>query len=344
VLVSTKAFITGLAGPALTPDERAFLRAERPWGFILFKRNIQSKAQVTDLVIEMRQIVGRDDAPVLTDQEGGRVQRFQPPVWPSYPSGATLGRLFIHDRAKGLQAARLSALLIAADLYEVGVDVDCLPLGDVPVPGADNVIGDRAYGTDPATVAAVGRAVADGLTEGGVLPILKHIPGHGRAMVDSHHLLPVVDTPRSELERVDFAPFRALSDLPMAMTAHVIFSAYDPARPATTSATIVSEVIRGHIGFNGLLMSDDVSMNALDGSIAERSREIVAAGCDVVLYCNGKFDEMRAVADNVPELKGDALRRSDAALAARRKPQPIDRAATRDELDALVALAKELTA
>jgi beta-N-acetylhexosaminidase len=344
VVSSSKAFITGVTGPALTPDERAFLRVERPWGFILFKRNIHDKSQVSDLVSEMRGIVGRGDAPVLIDQEGGRVQRLQPPVWPSYPPGATFGWMFERDAAKGLRAARLSAQLIAADLTEIGVDVDCLPIVDVPVPGSDNVIGDRAYGTNPATVTAIGRAMADGLSDGGVLPILKHIPGHGRALVDSHHLLPVVDTPRGELEAIDFAPFRALADLPLAMTAHVIFSAYDPARPATTSATIIGEVIRGLIGFDGLLMGDDVSMNALDGSIGQRSRDMIAAGCDIVLACNGQLDEMRAVADNVPELRGEALRRADAALATKRRPQSLDIAAARAELDALVALAKDLIA
>jgi beta-N-acetylhexosaminidase len=344
VVDSSKAFIAGIAGPALTPDEREFLRAERPWGLILFKRNIESKAQVTDLVTEIRQILKRSNAPLLVDQEGGRVQRMQPPVWPSYPPGAAFGRLFDRDPAKGLRAARLSARLIAADLSDVGIDVDCLPIVDVPIAGSDNVIGDRAYGTNPATVSAVGRAVADGLRDGGVLPILKHIPGHGRALVDSHHLLPVVDTPRDELDAIDFAPFRALADLPMAMTAHVIFSAYDPARPATTSATIVSEVIRGLIGFDGLLMGDDVSMNALDGSIAERSRATIAAGCDIVLACNGKLDEMRAVADSAPELRGEALRRAGRALAAKRPPQPIDIGAARAELDGLVALARDFIA
>jgi beta-N-acetylhexosaminidase len=344
VVSSSKAFITGVAGPALTPDERAFLRAERPWGFILFKRNIQDRTQVSDLVSEMRVIAGRAEAPVLIDQEGGRVQRLQPPIWPSYPTGRTFGRIFERDSATGLRAARLTARLIAADLTEIGVDVDCLPIVDVPVPGSDNVIGDRAYGTNPATVTAIGRAVAEALGDGGVLPIMKHIPGHGRALVDSHHLLPVVDTPRGQLEAIDFAPFRALADLPMAMTAHVIFSACDPARPATTSATIIGEVIRGFIGFDGLLMGDDVSMNALDGSIAQRSRDTIAAGCDIVLACNGKLDEMRAVAGNVPELGGEALRRADAALATKRRPQPLDIAAARAELDALVALAKDLIA
>ena len=272
------------------------------------------------------------------------MQRLQPPNWPSYPAGATFGQIFEHDGHKGLRAARLSARLIAADLAAIGIDVNCLPIADVPVTGADNVIGDRAYGTNPAIVAAIGRAVAEGLGDGGVLPILKHIPGHGRALVDSHHVLPVVDASRADLEAIDFAPFRALADLPMAMTAHVIFSAFDATRPATTSATIVAEVIRGLIGFDGLLMGDDVSMNALDGTIAERSRDTIAAGCDIVLACNGKFDEMRAVADNVPELRGDALRRADAALATKRHPQPLDIAAARTELSELLALAKDFIA
>jgi beta-N-acetylhexosaminidase len=344
VVSSSKAFITGVAGPALTLDERALLRAERPWGFILFKRNIRDKAQVSDLAAEMRENVGRSDAPVLIDQEGGRVQRLQPPVWPIYAPGATFGRIFERDAAKGSRAAYLGARLIAADLAEIGVDVDSLPIVDVPVPGSDGVIGDRAYGTNPATVIAIGRAVADGLSDGGILPILKHIPGHGRAMVDSHHLLPVVDTSRAELEAIDFAAFRALAHLPMAMTAHVIFSAYDPARPATTSATIIGEVIRGFIGFDGLLMGDDVSMNALDGSIAQRSRDTIASGCDIVLACNGQFDETRAVAEHVPELRGKALRRANAALAAKREPQPLDIAAARAELDALLAIAKDFIA
>jgi len=343
-VTTTKAFITGIAGPALTLEERAFVGGEQPWGFILFRRNIQERAQVANLAAELRQLVGRSNAPILVDQEGGRVQRFQPPQWPSYPTGAVLGRLFEQNAKAGLRAAHLSARLIAADLDEVGVDVDCLPLADVPVAGASNVIGDRAYGTNAKTVAAIGRAIAEGLAEGGVIPVLKHIPGHGRATVDSHDLLPVVDTPRTELEAIDFAAFRALSDLPMAMTAHVIFSAIDAARPATTSATIVSEVIRKHIGFGGLLMSDDVSMNALKGSVGERTRQIVAAGCDVVLACNGKLDEMRAVADNTPALSGVALHRATMALATRHPPRPLDYAAARAELDELLAQPRELTA
>ncbi|MDB5548462.1 MAG: putative sugar hydrolase/Beta-N-acetylhexosaminidase, partial [Tardiphaga sp.] len=236
----------------------------------------------------------------------------------------------------GLKAARLSNRLIAADLIDLGITVDCLPLADVPVADADAVIGNRAYGTTPDKVAAIARAVTDGLEQGGVLPVLKHIPGHGRATADTHHQLPVVDTAKSELEAIDFAAFRPLADLPMAMTAHVVFSAFDPAQPATTSATIIDQVIRGTIGFQGLLMSDDVSMNALDGSIAERTRAIVAAGCDMVLHCNGKLDEMRAVAAETPILAGEALARADRALAARKAPAAFDRVVARAELDALI--------
>lgn len=334
--MSTRAFITGVSGPELSAAERDFIRAECPWGFILFKRNIETPAQVTRLINELREEIGQPDAPVLIDQEGGRVQRLGPPNWPIYPAGAVFGRLYDIDPAAGLAAARLSARLIAADLDEVGVSVDCLPLADVPVSGANAVIGERAYGTEPAKVAAIARAVTEGLEEGGVLPVLKHIPGHGRATADTHFSLPVVDTSREELEQSDFAPFRALADLPMAMTAHVVFSALDPAQPATTSATIIDEVIRGLIGFQGLLMSDDVSMNALAGSISDRTRALLAAGCDMVLHCNGKLEEMLEVARVTPELSGKALARAGRALLSRKAPQPFDRVKARAELDALV--------
>jgi beta-N-acetylhexosaminidase len=334
--MNTRAFITGVSGLELSADEREFMRSERPWGFILFKRNIETPAQVSLLVRELRESIDDPAAPVLIDQEGGRVQRFGPPHWPVYPPGAVFGALYDIDRRLGLSAARLSARLIAADLIETGVTVDCLPLADVPIAGADAVIGNRAYGTEPQKVAAIARAVTEGLEQGGILPVLKHIPGHGRATADTHFRLPVVDTPRAELERSDFAAFQPLADLPMAMTAHVVFSALDPAHPATTSATIIEQVIRGVIGFQGLLMSDDVSMNALAGSIAERTRAIVAAGCDMVLHCNGKLDEMREVAAETPELSGKALQRARVALASRKAPQPLDRLAARAELDDLI--------
>jgi beta-N-acetylhexosaminidase len=331
-----RAFITGIAGTELGAAEREFIAAAQPWGFILFKRNIDNPAQVTALNSELRSIVGDPEAPILIDQEGGRVQRFGPPNWPVYPPGAAFGQLYDIDSAFGLAAARLSARLIADDLLKTGVTVDCLPVADVPVAGADAVIGDRAYGTEPAKVAAIARAVADGLEQGGILPVLKHIPGHGRATADTHFALPVVDTPEDELNRTDFAAFRSLADLPMAMTAHVVFSAVDAAHPATTSATMIERVIRGLIGFQGLLMSDDVSMNALAGSIAERTRAVFAAGCDVVLHCNGKLDEMSQVVGETPELSGVAMERARRTLAARRNPLAFDRAAARAELDALI--------
>lgn len=342
--MSTRAFITGVSGTELTAAEREFIRDQRPWGFILFKRNVATPAQVTALVAELRAVANAPDAPVLIDQEGGRVQRLGPPHWPVYPPGAVFATLYDIDSAAGLTAARLSARLIAADLADLGITVDCLPLADVPVPGADAVIGNRAYGTEPGKVAAIARAVTEGLEQGGVLPVLKHIPGHGRATADTHFKLPTVDAPRSELERTDFAAFKPLSDLPMAMTAHVVFSAFDPAHPATTSATMIADVIRGAIGFQGLLMSDDVSMNALSGNIAERTRAIFAAGCDVALHCNGNIEEMREVAGQTPELSGRALERANAALAARKLPQPFDRAAARTELDALIARANTASA
>ncbi|XIA62960.1 beta-N-acetylhexosaminidase [Bradyrhizobium sp. TZ2] len=332
--MSSRAFITGVSGLELSAAEREFIRGERPWGFILFKRNIETSDQVSALVKELRDCLG-EAAPVLIDQEGGRVARLGPPHWPVYPPGAVFGALYDFDPALGLRAARLSSRLIAADLIDLGITVDCLPLADVPVSGADAVIGNRAYGSEPAKVAAIARAVTEGLEQGGVLPVLKHIPGHGRATADSHFKLPTVDTPRNELERTDFAAFQPLADLPMAMTAHVVFSALDPAQPATTSATIIRQVIRGSIGFQGLLMSDDVSMNALAGSIAERTRAIVNAGCDMVLHCNGKLDQMRDVARETPELTDEALQRAKRALALRKQPEPLDRQAARAELDEL---------
>jgi len=342
--MSTRAFITGVSGTELTAIEREFIRAERPWGFILFKRNIESPTQVVSLIEELRDAVGSPEAPVLIDQEGGRVQRLGPPHWPVYPAGAVFGKLYDSDSSLGLKAAQLSSRLIAADLADLGITVDCLPLADVPVAGADAVIGNRAYGTEPAKVAAIARAVADGLERGGVLPVLKHIPGHGRATADTHFRLPTVDTAKDELVRTDFAAFMPLADLPMAMTAHVVFSAFDPAHPATTSATMIKQVIRGVIGFQGLLMSDDVSMNALAGTLAERTRAILAAGCDMVLHCNGNIEEMREVAGQTPELSGKALERANRALTARRSPQPFDRVAARGELDALIARANTASA
>ena len=333
--MAVRAFITGLAGTTITPDERAFLREREPWGLIIFKRNIETPAQVRRLTASVRDAVGRE-APVLVDQEGGRVQRLGPPHWSPYPPGADYGRLYDRNAAEGIRAAYLGARLIAADLAGVGVDVDCLPIADVPVAGADAVIGDRAYGETAEKVALLGRAVADGLLAGGVLPVLKHIPGHGRATADSHGALPIVETDRETLRTTDFAAFRPLCDLPLGMTAHIVYTAIDPIAPATTSVTLVRDVIRDWLGFRGLLMGDDISMGALSGSIEERSRAAIAAGCDVVLHCNGKLDEMRAVASAVPVLAGEAAARADAALKRRGLVLEHDLAALRAEWAALM--------
>jgi beta-N-acetylhexosaminidase len=326
--MAARAFITGLSGLTIAASERAFVREARPWGLILFKRNVSTPKQVYELIVSFRDAIGWE-APVLVDQEGGRVQRLGPPHWPVYPPGARYGAIYDRERKSGLTAARLGGHLIAADLKGLGIDVDCLPLADVPVSGANAVIGDRAYGVDAGKVAAVARAIAGGLLAGGVLPVLKHMPGHGRATADSHHRLPVVDTDRATLEKTDFAAFRALADLPLGMTAHVVFSAIDPDAPATTSVTMVQQVIRGFIGFQGLLMSDDISMNALSGSIGERSRAAFAAGCEVVLHCNGKLDEMSAVAVEAPMLAGIAAKRAEAALARRTAGEDFDIEAAR---------------
>jgi beta-N-acetylhexosaminidase len=322
--MTARAFITGISGTVLTSAERSFFREAEPWGFILFNRNIKTPDQVRRLVAECRNTVGWT-APVLIDQEGGRVQRLGPPHWPHYPPGIVFGRLYDRDCATGLAAAGLGARLIASDLMDLGIDVNCLPVADVPARGANPVIGDRAYGDAPDQVAAIGGVVAAGLMAGGVLPVVKHLPGHGRATADSHARLPVVKTPREELEASDFAAFRPLSRLPLGMTAHVVFSAIDPLAPATTSATIVKEVIRGFIGFQGLLMSDDLSMGALSGTIAQRAQAAFAAGCDVVLHCNGALAEMKAVAAESARLTGAAAKRAAAAMAARQEPAAFDR-------------------
>ncbi|WP_157019160.1 beta-N-acetylhexosaminidase [Mesorhizobium xinjiangense] len=327
----SKAMILGCAGTELRPDERAFFCDERPWGFILFARNVGDAGQLGSLVASMRDCVGRPDAPVFVDQEGGRVQRLRPPLAPDYPPAAAPGAVFARDRAVGLRAAWLMSRLMAFDLARVGISANCLPVLDVPVEGAHDVIGARAYGHAPETVAAIGRAAADGLLAGGMMPVAKHMPGHGRAFADSHLSLPVVDAPLEALRERDFLPFQRLNDLPAAMTAHIVFSAVDAQRPATTSPTVVNDIIRGEIGFDGLLLSDDVSMKALSGDFSEKARAILAAGCDVVLHCNGVMEEMRAVALEVPELAGKGLERAQAALAAVGPADDADESALRAE-------------
>lgn len=327
----SKSMILGCSGRKLTADERHFYRDERPWGFILFARNISEPNQIRDLVADMRDCTGRDDAPVLIDQEGGRVQRLKPPLAQSYPPGSALGALYRSNEEAGLRAAWLMSRLHAFDLRRYDIDVDCLPVLDVPVEGASEVIGARAYDREPEIVARIGRAAADGLLAGGVLPVMKHMPGHGRADADTHFELPIVKARRDDLSARDFAPFAALVDLPMAMTAHVIYASIDPEQPATTSARVVEEVIRGEIGFHGVLMSDDLSMKALSGNFADRAMAVLEAGVDMVLHCNGDMDEMRAVASRVTELEGPSLARADRALAGRRAPSDDDEEALREE-------------
>lgn len=321
----TRAFICGCAGTVLNAEERSFIERYRPWGFILFRRNIENSDQIADLTAQFRSIVGRAEAPVLIDQEGGRVQRMTAPVWPKYPSATAYGHFLKVSLEERLRLARLGARRMAEDLRPVGVNVDCLPVLDVPAPGSHSVIGDRAYSDDPSLVAQFGRAVAEGVMAGGVLPVMKHIPGHGRARADSHHELPVVDADRRTLETVDFAPFRALADLPLGMSAHVVYSAIDPKRPGTTSPVIVNDIIRGHIGFDGLLMTDDLSMKALGGSFTERTQAAFAAGVDMALHCNGDLREGVEVAEASPVLDGKRLERAERALGLLGRPvEPID--------------------
>ena len=336
----TLAAIFGCSGTHLTAKEAAFFRDASPFGFILFRRNVDSPDQVRALVAALRETVGRGDAPVMIDQEGGRVQRLGPPHWPVYPAGRVYGAVKSDDPLLAQAFARLGARLMADDLHRLGINVDAVPVLDVPQPGAHDVIGDRAYGATARTIATLGRAAAEGLLAGGVLPIIKHIPGHGRAMADSHLHLPVVDAPLSDLSEVDFAPFRNLSDMPMAMTAHVIYTAIDPRRPATTSRRVVRQVIRDDIGFDGLLMSDDLSMKALSGTFRERTRQSLAAGCDVVLHCNGDMDEMVEIAEAARPLSARGRQRAAAALARiPRSVEPLDAAEARERFRQLVASA-----
>ena len=330
----TRALIVGCAGAALTGEERDFLKEASPWGLILFKRNVVDREQLRALTAAFRQIVGRADAPVLIDQEGGRVQRMGPPNWPAYPAAARFDAEIGGKRA--LEAVRLAARLIAHDLAEVGVNVDCAPDLDVADEATHAVIGTRAYGRDPARVAALGRAAMEGLIAGGVAPVIKHVPGHGRARADSHFELPIVMATREELAERDFAPFHALRDAPMAMTAHVVFSAIDPIHPATTSPIVIKEIVRGAIGFDGLLMTDDISMKALGGPLGQRAAAAFAAGVDIALHCNGVLDEAREVAAASPELGGASLKRAEAALRTISKgPAPFDVAKGRASLAAL---------
>jgi beta-N-acetylhexosaminidase len=309
----TRAFICGCSGTALSDAERRFLREASPFGVILFKRNVTSPAQVRALVDDVHECLGRQ-VPILVDQEGGRVQRLGPPHWRAYPAAARFDaaqRSLEDAEALVFEAARI----MAADLRHVGITIDCLPVLDVPTAGSHNIIGDRAYGDDPQRVARLGRAAAEGMLAGGVLPIMKHIPGHGRAGADSHHELPRVAAPLDLLRQTDFLPFIDNADLPAAMTAHVVYEAIDPDHPGTVSARVIQDHIRGTIGFSGLLLSDDLSMQALQGTLRERAAAAFAAGVDLALHCNGNLEEAAGVAEAAPLLDGLALRRTEVAMA-----------------------------
>ena len=334
----SKAVILGVSGLELTAEEKAFYRGEQPWGFILFARNIGEPQQISDLVAALRDTVGGRNAPVLIDQEGGRVQRIREPICPRYPSGADLGAIYRADAEQGRRAAFLMSRLHAFDLLKFGINVDCLPVLDVPVEGASDVIGTRAYGKQPGIVTEMGRAAAEGLKAGGVLPVMKHIPGHGRGFADSHHELPVVNTPLAELRAHDFPPFKALAGELMAMTAHVVFASVDATSPATTSRKVIEEIIRGEIGFDGLLMSDDSSMNALSGTLGERAHRIANNGCDIVLHCNGRMDEMTQVVGEAKLLAGKALERARRVEAAFGKVDGLEEATVRAEFNSLLPM------
>ncbi len=322
---SPRAAIFGCGGLELAADERAFFRDADPLGFILFARNIDTPQQARRLVEELRSSVARAEAPVLIDQEGGRVARLRPPHWRKAPPGRVLGELYAQNPQHGLEATGLNSRLLAMDVASVGCDVDCLPVLDIAIAGAHSVIGDRAYAERPEAVAAIGRAAADGLMAEGVMPVIKHIPGHGRPTVDSHYDLPHVGEPRELLERTDFVPFKLLSDLPWAMTAHVLYEAIDPQAALTVSARGIQDVVRRHIGFDGLLLSDDLNMRALGGSLGERAERALAAGCDIALHCNGNLGEMKEVAGRTGAMSPDAERRfaaGRARLARQRQPMP----------------------
>ncbi len=335
--MAPKAVIFGCAGPKLTSWEADFFAAADPLGFILFARNCETPEQVCTLVADLRQSVGRSDAPVLIDQEGGRVQRLKPPHWRAVPAPGRFGDLACSDRPRALDAVRLNARCLAAELAPLGITVDCLPLLDLRLPGAHDVVGDRGFGADPELIAALGRACCEGLMEGGLMPVIKHMPGHGRAQVDSHAELPRVDAPLADLQGSDFLPFQALADMPWGMTGHIVFTAVDPRQPATTSPEVIARVIRGWIGFDGVLVSDDLSMQALEGDLGARAAAALDAGCDLALHCNGDRAEMEAVAAVAPPLDTEALRRLAAAAARVGPPPQADAAALAAELDALLA-------
>lgn len=333
-----KALITGISGRILTADEKKFIAENQPWAFILFSRNIGTADEVKELTASLRDACGREDVFIFIDQEGGRVQRLRPPLAPDYPAAATLGTIYNKNKQKGLRAGWIMSRLHAFDLKRLGINADCLPLLDVPIEEADDIIGSRAYGDDPYTVAAMGRVAAQGLQAGGVLPVMKHIPGHGRALCDTHKSLARVNASLDALRASDFAPFKALSDLPVAMTAHVVYECIDSQKPATLSKAVINTVIRSEIGFDGLLMTDDLSMKALSGDYGDLTHQAFEAGCDVVLHCNGNREEMQKIAAATPWLKGKSLARADHARMLLHTPDEADEQKLRDEFQSLLTL------
>ncbi|MBX9814757.1 MAG: beta-N-acetylhexosaminidase [Sphingomonas sp.] len=332
-----KPVIFGLAGPVLTADEAAFFRDAEPAGFILFKRNCENREQLRALTDALRDLTGRADLPILIDQEGGRVARLQPPEWPAFPAGPAFDALYEKAPISAIEAARANAQAIGLMLAEVGITVDCLPLLDVSGAETTEAIATRAYGREPSRVAAMGRAVLEGLAAGGVIGVVKHMPGHGRARVDSHHLLPTVGASAEELA-ADLAPFQALKDAPMGMTAHIVFEAWDADRPATLSPIVIEQVIRRAIGFDGLLMTDDIDMKALSGSAGEKAAGALAAGVDLVLDCWARMPEMEEIAARIGDIAPASRARLDRAMAALEAPQG-DAAELAAKRDALLALA-----
>ena len=333
----TVAAIFTCAGKVLTPDEQAFFKEVKPFGFILFSDNIGSPDQIRALTASLRETVGCENVPILVDQEGGRVARLRPPYWRESPPAKVFGDLGLRDLEAAQRAAQINGRLIAMELFDLGINVDCAPVLDLSIPGAHDVIGDRSFGGEPQLVVSIARAFADGLMEGGVLPMIKHVPGHGRAMADSHKELPAVDLPRAELEMTDFAPFKGLADMPLAMTAHILFPQIDPDRPATISSLIIEEIVRGYIGFEGLIVSDDVTMAALSGSDRERAEQSREAGCDIVLHCFADLPQMREIAVGCGRLSEISRARFDSARRrVATKPKPINAAALETELATLL--------
>jgi beta-N-acetylhexosaminidase len=333
------ALIVSVAGTKLSRDEAAFLKDARPAGFILFARNIKDHAQIRALISDVRAAIGADDLLVLIDQEGGRVQRLRPPLGRALPPAAAYGALYARDHAAAVMAAFEATRLLAADLSELGINTDCAPVLDLPVPGAHDIIGDRAYGRSVAQVVALARAVGEGFMAGGVVPVIKHIPGHGRATADSHLSLPVVNESRAELTVTDFAPFKALNHMPTAMTAHVVFRDIDANAPASTSPVVTREIIRGEIGFDGLLMSDDLTMKALSGPMRQRAASVIAAGSDLALHCSGDLPEMLEAAAGAGILDGRAQQRFDTAINITKATRPFDSAAAEAQLAQVLAIA-----